>query len=1024
MFLRDEQAAFIEHCEQILGRRVRVIHTYQHALNGVALELSAEEAIAVADHASVQSVTREGVYYTQSDVGPAWIGAPTVWSLPDIGTMGEGAVVAILDSGINSDHPAFAAVGDDGYVHSNPLGNGRFIPGSYCDIEDGSFCNDKLIGAWTFVRGPGDPQSPEDSDGHGTHTASTAAGNVLNASLITPTAEFARALSGVAPHANIIAYDVCIDSCPGSALLAAVNQVVIDASVLPNGIAALNYSISGGADPYSDNIELAFLDAAAAGVYVSTSGGNSGPEASTTGHNSPWVANTAAMTHNRVVENSLIALTSSVGSLGNLKGAGLTSGYGPARIVHARDFPTTDGTANQINPGQCLDPFPEGTFSGEIVVCDRGTISRVEKGANVLAGGAGGFVLANTAAQGESVAGDAHVLPGVHIGFSAGESLRAWLSENADAEAVIAGFSVSEDPSQGDVMASFSSRGPNAALDVIKPDIGAPGVDVLAAVANGDGPGPEYDFLSGTSMASPHHAGAAALLTVLRPGWTAFERKSAMMLTAKADGHRKEDGTTPTDPFDVGAGRVELRNIASNHLVMSETPENFLAADPALGGDPKTLNLASMQDSLCVGGCSWKRTVTNKGQETSRWRLQVEASEGVRANVSPRRLKLRPGESRTVSVKFDTALADDGWNFGRLTLESKARGTRGMPIAARAAKSTDPDLLSTTVDATEVFEGDRLTYEIKITNGQLIDPIRLVDVLPRELEIIRNTLTATVNSGTTLKPARVSDRTLTWEGVLDTGKLEINSGESPAGFISLASFGVAPVGCPDNCDDGGISLTVPSFVYNGKTYNSVLWSVNGTLEPGAESGSASSAFNTRLPSAFGPNNLIAPFWTDLDMGQDGDGAEWYYAVLRAGDVSYTVYEWNNVPRFADDDTRSTFQVWIQNGDSGNIWFVYDKLDNLDVASFVTVGAEDSTGTVGSSLYFAGEGQRPEKGIDLQVEQTLAGQATFTFQAEVDDCGEEDDGPEALVGRASLTSGDIAHRAVAAVRCLPEQDSDD
>ncbi len=119
-------------------------------------------------------------------------------------------------------------------------------------------------------------------------------------------------------------------SCPGSALVAALEQVVIDSGNLPNGIAAINYSISGGANPYNDAVELAFLAAADAGIFVSASAGNSGPGAGTVAHLSPWVATVAASTHNRVIENSVVDLDSSGGTLPDIVGAGLTSGFGPA----------------------------------------------------------------------------------------------------------------------------------------------------------------------------------------------------------------------------------------------------------------------------------------------------------------------------------------------------------------------------------------------------------------------------------------------------------------------------------------------------------------------------------------------------------------------------------------------------------------------------------------------------------------------------------------------------------------------
>ena len=150
--------------------------------------------------------------------------------------------------------------------------------------------------------------------------------------------------------------------------------------------------------------------------------------------------------------------------------------------------------------------------------------------------------------------------------------------------------------------------------------------------------------------------------------------------------------------------------------------------------------------------------------------------------------------------------------------------------------------------------------------------------------------------------------------------------------------------------------------------------MNGTLEAGTGSGLATSATNQNLPSTTVPNNLMAPFWTDLNMGADGDGAEWYVGVLTAGADSFTVYEWNNIPLFGDDSTRSSFQIWVQNGDSGNIWFVYGQLDNVNTPSGATVGVENDDGTVGQSYFFEGAGTPPAVGTDLKVETVIGGTA--------------------------------------------------
>ena len=310
-FLRSEQKDVLAEAGQKFGRVLNARYTYQHAINGFAVEMSAAEAKEMRKMAGVASVQADRIERLLTDAGPEWIGAPSIWRRGPFSTEGENMVVAILDSGINSDHPSFADVGSDGYDHDNPLGSGNYIPGSYCDSNPG-FCNDKLIGAWDMLNSSNDPDSPEDDDGHGSHTAATVAGNVVyDATLFAPTTEYVADVSGVAPHANIIAYDVCTgNSCFGSALVAAINQVVIDAGNLPDGIAALNYSISGGGNPYNDTVELGFLSAVEAGVYVSASAGNSGPDPSTVAHLGPWVSTTAASTHNRQIRNEVIDMTS------------------------------------------------------------------------------------------------------------------------------------------------------------------------------------------------------------------------------------------------------------------------------------------------------------------------------------------------------------------------------------------------------------------------------------------------------------------------------------------------------------------------------------------------------------------------------------------------------------------------------------------------------------------------------------------------------------------------------------------
>jgi uncharacterized repeat protein (TIGR01451 family) len=990
----------------------KVTAQYQWAFNGVAMRLSEDEAEAMRANPEVKRVFKERIEAPTTDNGPRWISADSIWGGPPNNvphSQGEGIVIAVLDTGINHDNPSFADVGGDGYDHSNPLGSGNYLPGSYCDTTDPGFCNDKLIGAWSFVPGDANYPSPEDSDGHGSHTASTSGGNVvLDATVYGPTTSVTRSISGVAPHANIIAYDVCTAGCPGSALLAAIDQVVVDASNLPDGIHALNYSISGGEDPYNDAIEIGFLNATAAGVFVSASAGNAGPGASTLGHQSPWVATTAASTHDRKLANSLVGMTSDADDLGDITSVGFTAGYGPASIVYAGDFPTANGSNNDIDPAQCLDPFPAGHFSGEIVVCDRGSIARTAKGANVLAGGAGGFVLANLAAQGEGVSGDAHFLPGIHVGVSAGDTLKAWIAANTNPVAEITGYFMDVDDANADITASFSSRGPNSTLDILKPDITAPGVDILAAV-NTTVPGQpaEYGFISGTSMSSPHNAGAGAIVSAARPDWTPYEVKSAIMMTTDNGNVLKEDGVTPADPFDVGAGRVNLARAVEADLVLSETPLNMWLANPDTGGDPRQLNIASMQDGACLKECSFTRTFTNTDNHTVH--VDVSAS-GDGVSVSPASLKIKGGKSASITVAADTRTLQD-WNFGQIDLTRRGDGPDlHLPLAVNAVKATSPNLFSKTVDLSEASPGDILTYQLNITNGPITGEIALQDMLPGGVSAIPGSEVEVINGGVTSEPLAINGDTVSWKGTLDPGQLLVvdAAGTSPGGGYLPLSLFVAPLAPPASLDEGALILNVPSFVYNGETHNQVIMSVNGTLEAGAASGLATGWVIDKMPVPAPPNNLMAPFWSDLNLAEGGD---LYAAQLCGGGFCWMVLEWANISQWGaggDPAASYSFQVWLQNDGSGNIWYTYGGMGDM---SYASVGAENKDGTVGSSFYFSGDGTGtpPVSGTEAFVLSQPGGSAELSFQAEVNSC-------ETLTNEAEISSSDGTESAIAVTTC--------
>ncbi|MFQ5460441.1 MAG: S8 family serine peptidase, partial [Anaerolineae bacterium] len=646
-----------------VGRPLEALHHYRYALNGVALVIDADEAAVVASLPGVEHVTLSRSQPLLTDAGPAWIGARGVWDGSalegGVGSKGEGVIVGEVDTGINMDHPSFAAVGGDGYVHENPLGAGNYL--GWCDpahpLHDPAkhICNDKLIGAWSF---PESGNDPEDDASHGSHTASTVAGNVLSSTLVAPTVTITRPISGVAPHANIIAYDACNGDCPDSATTAAIDQAVAD------GVDVINYSIgtSRAAIWSDDNVVMtAFRNARAAGVISSVSAGNSGPGPLTTAAVGPWMTSVGAATHNRVMQNALVDLAGGdTAPPADIVGKGLTAGYGPAPIVYAKGYLKTDGTPDD---GGCLTAFPAGTFTGEIVVCDRGDIARTQKGKNVLAGGAGGLILANAAANGASTNADGHSLPAVHITYADGQVLKAWLASGQGHTGTISGTRFNMDPVNGDITAGFSSRGPTRWsacclrpvdgfyarrwLNILKPDVTGPGVDVWAAYGTDPSepsPNPEFGFMSGTSMSSPHLTGASALMRGVHPDWTPAEIQSAFMTTAITDGVRKEDGVTPADWFDMGAGRVDVSRAAAAGFVLDMTMAEAMAADPEAGGDPSTLNLASMADFSCLAECGWTRVITSTLDEPVQWLLSTSATPGMTLTVTPAVFTLAPTE--------------------------------------------------------------------------------------------------------------------------------------------------------------------------------------------------------------------------------------------------------------------------------------------------------------------------------------------------------------------------------------------
>ncbi|MGB6992506.1 MAG: S8 family serine peptidase, partial [Thermoanaerobaculia bacterium] len=659
-----------------------------------------------------------------------------------------------------------------------------------------------------------------------------------------------------------------------------------------------------------------------------------------------------------------------------------TSSFGPDSVKYAGDI-----DASNFNG---CSSFPAGSFTDSIALISRGSCNFSVKVDNAEAAGAGAVVVFNAVPGAPIVMGalEATTISSCMISNDDGMLVVDFLGFYPDATGQInyPQVRVANDNWQ-DFVSSFSSRGPNGDPDVLKPEIAAPGQLIFSAWSPLQPPGtdPEYyTLINGTSMASPHVAGAAALVLQQHPLWSPTEIKTALTSTTIREGVVKGDGVTPADPFDRGAGRMDLGNTVNAAVTFDQT---------------------SMADSNCFLECSFDRTLVDQGAGPSTWEAFVEnASENLIVEVSPSTIML-PGtmpppavEPGLFSVYVNTTFVDQGqWHFADIVwkpvLNGAPNGVNGvvlpdasMPLAVFAASSTNEALVTKTADKDVAQPTEVITYDILLTNLGLTDEIFLYDEIPFNSSFIPGSQWALVNGvpdpSFTFEPPNGSPNgAMVWSGMLAPGGIDVVENPSPFGYLPLSAF-FAPLPCSSVCDDSSITLTgIPSFDYFGATYNAVVMGSNGIVVIGDDDTDAFTPSNQELPNPVTPNNVIAPFWTDIDMdgtdpGDDGAGI-WYAGILGDGTFNYLIMEWEAVEEWDVPGPTYTFQVWIVL-ETSEIFFVYENFD--DFPSFLTVGAEDITGNIGSSYYFDGAGTAPVVGTDLEVVGVLS-TASFSFQVE-------------------------------------------
>ncbi|MFE7845406.1 S8 family serine peptidase [Microbacterium sp. NPDC057407] len=721
-------------------------------LNAFTANLTARQAAKLAGTKGVQSVVPDEILHPDAVPSTEFLGLEGetgVWNaVGGIEAAGAGTVVGVIDTGIAPENPSFAgeplgtSAGAEPYLDGNTVtfakadGNtfrSARVTGQQWNNDDYST---KLIGAKYFSAGAAaagydfssDHLSPRDADGHGSHTASTAAGNHgIEASV--EGVGFGQ-ISGVAPAAKVAAYKACYvgpdellttdDICALSDLMSAINAAAAD------GVDVINYSIGGGAATSTFTIEdAAFFNAAAAGIFVAVSAGNDGPDASTADHASPWYTTVAASTI--PTYEGTVQLPNGFEEAG----ASVSVPFGEsitAPVVYAGDVALAGASTDEA--ALCyLDRLDPAKVDGKIVVCDRGGNARVEKSQAVGEAGGVGMILVNVTAG--SLDNDFHSVPTVHLDAQYRDALLDYVQNTADATATLVGENTTVEETPTPVVAGFSSRGPMLAdgSDILKPDISAPGVAILAAEHNAEGADPIFGFKSGTSMSSPHIAGLAALYLGERPLATPAEIKSAMMTTAydTVDG----EGQPVTDPFAQGAGHVDPTRFFEAGLVYDNGPLEWLqylqgknlydeGVTPIDGSD---LNLAS----IAIGALSGPQTVTREVRATTAGTYTASVSvPGLDAVVEPASITLAEGEKATFTVTFTKTTADvEQWTTGFLTWTGPT--TVRSPIAVYPVTADAP--------ADVAGKGISGSTEVTITpgvSGEL--PLNLSGLAPAVLQ--------------------------------------------------------------------------------------------------------------------------------------------------------------------------------------------------------------------------------------------------------------------------------------------------
>lgn len=923
----------------VMQARVPGLKATRHltaTFNGFIVEVGSDDAALKAQLQAIPGVKRvfdNEIHYVNMDASLSIINAPAVWqTLGGRAAAGAGTKVAIVDTGINEEHPMFQASGQTPYA-------GEFD--DYCGTENPTFCNDKLIVARsymteTFLAGanPNETLSPKDFNGHGSHVAGTSVGNVITADL----GGIATTLSGVAPGAYLMAYKACYQiasgqgSCPTVMTIAALEDAVLD------GADVINNSWGGGAGSAPENsAHKPVIEALnAAGVLAVFSAGNSGPGAQTIGCPS-------------CVEDTLTVASTQTGRVfeGSVVTAGNTfvSYEGSNTAIEAPlTFELTAAVVADANNALACEPFAPGTFDGEAVFTQRGVCSFEIKANNIAAAGGAAMVLGNNQAGIIVMSMGTATIPSVSISQADGDTLLAnW---EAGDTVVLNPEQAKIYPENIDVISGFSSRGPNGNPTFLKPEIAAPGSDILSASPFGDG----LRMLSGTSMAAPHVAGAAALMKQIH-GVDSNQLKSILM-TSSVGTVKRDDKVTPANPFDVGAGRLNLVNAAHSAV---------------------TIDKPSLVNNSCSITCSFDRVITNISGAATAWSVAVTFDDpALTATTNVAAVTVPANGSVTLRVTIDSRWAQQAWKFGQVKLTSNTAGVADvvMPIAIVPSRSDNVSIVSVGQVGGSTVPGDGLVLSAKAALGNTGEDVTLTIDVPEGLEfdldsVVVDEVLATEVSRELSADGRTFTYVSTQTNAPNTSSLtDVSDTFGFTGF-SIAGQPWANVLCGTGCDDNvyGFNLgATGGIVIDGRMASYLTLGANGVIavddQRAAFSATGGMWYNEAIPDAIPPNGLFAPLWADLQLLPANNGLI-HWAAISDGTFSWFVWEWTNANVWGDDSgDLYTVSIWVKRG-TGDVYFNYINVPAAP--EFATVGVESTDGTFGTQMYYDGEGTMPASG---------------------------------------------------------------